>query len=879
MDKTMTGNEIRAKFLEYFQTHGHKVFRSSPLIPAKDPTLLFANAGMVQFKNVFLGQEDVGATRAASSQKCLRVSGKHNDFENVGRTARHHTFFEMLGNFSFGDYFKKDAIRFGYEFLTDWLKLDPERLWVSVFEDDDEAEALWISEVGFPKERILRFGEKDNFWAMGDTGPCGPCTEIHYDQGESFGTGPQDVVGGKGDRFLEIWNLVFMQYNRDESGALTPLPSPCVDTGMGLERITAIMQGRRTNFDCDLFAPIHKHTEQLSGKIYGDDPETTVSMRVIADHIRSATFLIGDAVLPSNEGRGYVLRRILRRAARHAVLIGLKEPFLYKLSGTVIDVMKEAYPELVDRRQYIAKILKNEEERFLRTLENGLRILNDKIARMKKDDQGVLDGETAFQLYDTFGFPLDLTQDIGLDVGYTVDTEGFNQAMERQRASSAKAWKGSGEQGMTEALAKIAQTGVESRFIGYDRLKTESRVIGLAADNLVVAEATAGQHVQIVTEKTPFYAEMGGQVGDAGKIENTEALVVVEHTFAPAEHLIVHEGKVLKGRLAQDATISLTVDPVRRAQIQANHSATHLLHQALRETLGADVKQAGSLVAPDRFRFDFTSFGAIAPAELEQIERRTNELIRENSPVSDAVMPFDQAVKKGAIALFGEKYPEQVRLIQMGDSKELCGGTHVAGTGEIGVLVIVSEGSIAAGVRRIEALTGAAAVEAILQQKSLLLATADTLKTTPEEIPDKARKLVAGNKELEKKVEQLSEKLSVDQSKNALDGVREIDGVKVLAAKVNVPDGKALRSLAANLRDRMGSGVMALGANSKGRALLIVMVTSDLTERFHAGRLIGPIAQAVGGKGGGKPDMAQAGGNQPDKLDQGLELLYDLVAK
>ena len=688
---SLTVDEIRAKFLEYFESHNHKVFKSSPLIPAKDPTLLFANAGMVQFKNVFLGQEDVGAKCATSSQKCLRVSGKHNDFENVGRTARHQTFFEMLGNFSFGDYFKKEAIRFAWEFLVDWMKLDTDRLWITVFEEDDEAKELWMSEVGLPADRIVKMGAKDNFWSMGDTGPCGPCSEIHFDQGPESGTGPEDVLGGEGDRYLEIWNLVFMQFNRDENGKLTPLPSPCVDTGMGLERISAIVKGAKTNYETDLFLDIHRHTEQLSGKIYGDDPETTVSMRVIADHVRAVTFLIGDAVLPSNEGRGYVLRRIMRRAARHGVLIGLNEPFLYKISGTVIDIMKGAYPELVERREYIAKILKHEEERFLRTLENGLRILNQEINRMKKAHEHTLDGQFAFKLYDTYGFPLDLTKDIGLDKGFSVDSEGFQKAMKQQRAQSAKGSKLPGEQGLSGPIAEIAQAGVESVFTGYNSFKGEGRVLGLAVENAQVQAAEQGQTAHIIVEKTPFYAEKGGQVGDIGKIENENSLVTVEETYAPADHLIVHKGKILKGRLSVGQNVKLAVDPVRRNSIMANHSATHLLHQALREFLGTDVKQAGSLVAPDRLRFDFTYYGAPEPSELAGIEQRVNELVREDFSVSDRSLDFDDAVSDGAIALFGEKYPEHVRMITMGQSKELCGGTHVETTGSIGAFVIVSE--------------------------------------------------------------------------------------------------------------------------------------------------------------------------------------------
>lgn len=875
----LTGSEIRSKFLEFFESHHHKVFKSSPLIPVKDPTLLFTNAGMVQFKNVFLGQEDVGAKCATSSQKCLRVSGKHNDFENVGRTARHQTFFEMLGNFSFGDYFKKEAIRFAWDFLVGWMELDPDRLWITIFEDDAEAKALWMSEVGLPDERIVRMGAKDNFWSMGDTGPCGPCSEIHFDQGPEFGTGPEDVLGGEGDRYLEIWNLVFMQYDRDEKGNLTPLPSPCVDTGMGLERIVAIKNGVRTNYDTDLFLDIHRHTEQLSGKIYGDDPETTVSMRVIADHVRSVTFLIGDAVLPSNEGRGYVLRRIMRRAARHGVLIGLNEPFLYKISGTVIDIMKDAYPELDERREYIAKILKHEEERFLRTLENGLRILNQEIDRMKKADEGILDGEFAFRLYDTFGFPLDLTEDIGRDKGFKVDSKGFNKAMDHQKKQSSKASKLPGEQGLSGPIAEIAQAGVESVFSGYESLKGESRVLGLAVENSQVQAAEQGQVAHIIIEKTPFYAEKGGQVGDTGKIENEHSIVSVEDTYAPADHLIVHKGKIVKGRLAVGQKVHLAVNPVRRTSIIANHSATHLLQQALREILGPDVKQAGSLVTPDRLRFDFTYYGAIEPAELTKVEQRINELIREDFSVSDQSLDYDDAVKKGAIALFGEKYPEHVRMITMGQSKELCGGTHVQTTGSIGAFVIVSESSIAAGIRRIEALTGQGAIEHIQKQNEILSQTTSLLRSSPEELPEKVEKLIATNKSLEKKIIELTEKMSTAKTSDAFENVRDINGIKALAIKVDIPDGKALRTLAANLLDKLGSGIIALGAESKGRALLIVLVSKDLTKKLSASQLIGPIAEKVGGHGGGKPDMAQAGGSDASKLAEALDLLYDQLSE
>jgi len=872
-----SGDEVRAKFLEYFQNQKHKVVKSSPLIPAKDPSLLFVNAGMVQFKNCFLGQEDMGAKRAASSQKCLRVSGKHNDFENVGRTARHHTFFEMLGNFSFGDYFKSDAIRYAYEFLIDWMKLDPDKLWVTIFDDDDEAFELWQSVVDWPRDRIVRFGEKDNFWSMGDTGPCGPCSEIHYDQGPEFGTGPQDVLGGEGDRYLEIWNLVFMQYDRDINGVMTPLPKPSIDTGMGLERITAILQGKATNYDSDLFTGIHKRTEKISGKTYGDDKETTISMRVIADHARAATFLIGDGVLPSNEGRGYVLRRIIRRALRHGVLIQLNDPFLHKVSSAVVDVMGKAYPELTQRKSYIEKIIKHEEKRFLRTLENGLKILNREIGIMEKSGLATLDGELAFKLYDTYGFPLDLTEDIGRDRSFSVDLEGFDKALKKQRETSAKGAKLPGEEGLSGAMSEIAQAGVESEFTGYETLKDKSRVLGLIVNQKQVQGANEGEMALVIVERTPFYAEMGGQVGDKGIIENKDALFRVESTYAPAAHLIVHKGKVVKGRMSVDDTVTLAVDPVLRKRIMANHTATHLLHHALRQTLGHEVKQAGSLVGADRLRFDFTYFAAVKQSEILIIEKRVNEMVEANRKQTSEVMDFDDAVNSGAIALFGEKYPDAVRVVTVGETKELCGGTHLDSTGKIGPFIIVSESSIAAGVRRIEAITGQAAVEYIQKIRASLGKTSDLLKVSADEVADKVEKLLADNKTMAKKLVEFDQKMSARKSQNAFDDVREIKGIKALAAKVEVRDGKALRTLAANMLDKMGGGVLALGANTKGRALVIVLVSKELTDKLSAADLIGPIAAKVGGKGGGKADMAQAGGSNPDNLDSALEKLYDLL--
>lgn len=856
----MTGNEVRQAFLDYFAENGHTVLPSSPLVPQKDPTLLFTNAGMVQFKSVFLGEQDLGTRRATTSQKCLRVSGKHNDFENVGRTARHHTFFEMLGNFSFGDYFKHDAIRFGWELLVDVLGLDTDKLWVTVFRDDDEAAEIWRNEIGVSPDRIVRLGEKDNFWSMGDTGPCGPCSEILFDQGPQFAGTIDD-----GDRYLELWNLVFMQFNRNAEGIMTPLPRPSIDTGAGLERIAAVLQGKENNFDSDLFAAIHRETERLSGVEYNKNPEMTVSMRIIADHIRAITFLIGDGVMPSNEGRGYVLRRIMRRAARHGVLIGLKDPFLFQVSGAVIETMKSAYPELVDRATYIAKIVKNEESRFLRTLENGLKILNAELAR----SADVLDGEVAFKLYDTFGFPLDLTEDICRDREMTVDHAGFKQAMERQRTQSRAAWEGSGAEELNLGHRELLTKGLTTEFVSYGQGKAEAEIVGLLKDGALVERLEAGEKGELVVDVSPFYAEMGGQMGDKGKALAGDALVEVTDAKNIGASLIGHQVKVGKGSLTVGQRVTMAVDPVRRRRIERNHTATHLLHKALHEVLGSDAKQAGSLVAPDRLRFDFTHYSAVTPDELTAIEARVNELIMADEPVNANQMTYDEAIAAGAIALFGEKYEADVRMIAIGEdtSKELCGGTHLTRTGQIGPFVIVSEGSVAAGVRRIEALTGDGAVAHIQTEHERLLSAAELLKTAPTDIVERAEKVLGQLKQAEKEIEKLKDKLAGQASKSILDDVVEIEGVKVLAAQVKLDNPKELRGMAATLRDKLGSGVVVLGAAAGGKALLIVLVSDDLVGRYHAGKIISAAAQAVGGGGGGKPDMAQAGGSDPGKLD------------
>ena len=867
----MTGHEVRQAFLDYFARQNHTVLPSSPLVPQKDPTLLFTNAGMVQFKSVFLGEQDIGTRRAATSQKCLRVSGKHNDFELVGRTARHHTFFEMLGNFSFGDYFKKDAIRFGWEFLVDVLGMDPDRLYVSIYETDDEAAEIWKNEIKVPKDRIVRFGDKDNFWSMGETGPCGPCSEIHFDQGpELAGT-----LGGEGDRYLELWNLVFMQYNRNENGEMTPLPKPSIDTGAGLERIAAVMQGVHSNFDCDLFTSIHRETSRLCGHEYGADAERTVSMRVIADHIRAITFLIGDGVLPSNEGRGYVLRRIMRRAARHGVLLGLNKPFLFQVSGAVVETMKVAYPELADRASYIAKVIRNEEGRFLRTLENGLKILNVELA--KTND--VLDGEVAFKLYDTYGFPLDLTEDICRDRELAVDNAGFNKAMEGQRNNSRAAWEGSGAEQLGEGQRELLSQGHTTEFVGYHSLKVEAEVIALLSENKIVPELTAGQEGEMVVDVTPFYAEMGGQVGDSGKVISGDALVEVKETRYIGESLVGHHVKVIEGKLTNQRRVTMAVDPVNRLRIERNHTATHMLHKALREILGPDAKQAGSLVAPDRLRFDFTHYAAIEPEELLAIESRVNELIMANEPVQDKEMAYDDAVAAGAIALFGEKYDKSVRMISIGDdtSKELCGGTHLEHTGQVGSFVIVSEGSVAAGVRRIEALTGDGAVAYRQTNDERLKTTAEILKASPAVVVERAEKLLQQLKQAEKEIEKLKSQSSSRAGQDILNQVQEINGVKALATKVAISDAKELREFAATLRDKLGSGVVFLAADAGKKALLIAMVSDDLTDRFHAGNLISAAAKAIGGGGGGKPDMAQAGGPDASGIPRAIEVALETI--
>ncbi|PLX97274.1 MAG: alanine--tRNA ligase [Desulfuromonas sp.] len=877
----LTAKEIRARFIEYFEKQGHRAVPSSSLIPHNDPTLLFTNAGMNQFKDLFLGAETRDYVRATSAQKCVRAGGKHNDLENVGRTARHHTFFEMLGNFSFGDYFKQDAIRFGWEFLTQEMKLPVEHLWVSVFEDDDEAYNIWRDEIGVREERILRLGEKDNFWAMGDTGPCGPCSEIHIDQGEEMTCGPDCALGVCDcDRFLELWNLVFMQFERSADGTMTPLPKPSIDTGMGLERITAVVQGVKSNYDTDLLRSIITHIESLAGKTYGDDEEADVSMRVIADHSRATAFLIADGILPSNEGRGYVLRRIMRRAARHAKMLGFDEPVLFKTATFVMESMKEAYPELEERLDYVAKVVKNEEERFIQTLGNGLRILNDEIDSLKAQGQAVIPGDTVFKLYDTYGFPVDLTADIVEGQNFTLDEAGFEACMEQQRQKARENWKGSGEEGIGAVYKQLAEQGMACEFTGYDKLDDFGTVLALVKDGQRVETAQAGDSVEIITSTTPLYGESGGQSGDSGLLTAEGVQATISNTLKPLPGLHVHVATIDQGTLSVGQAAELHVDVAQRTACALNHSATHILQAVLCDVLGDHVKQAGSQVTPDRLRFDFIHFSAMTDEEIKQVEDQVNQRIRENAAVMTDVMNTDEAVKAGATALFGEKYGDSVRVVRMGEfSMELCGGTHVNATGNIGLFKIVQESGIAAGVRRIEATTGAGALSAVQQQEQMIEDLAALVKSDPSQLATRLKKLMEHQKELERQVSSLEDRLGADRASNLMEQVKTIADVKLLAVRIDNLDGKQLREQADKLRDQLQSGIIVLGSVTDGKVALLVSVTKDLTDRVKAGNLIKPLAEKVGGRGGGRPDMAQAGGSQPDQLNAALESAGQVVAE
>ena len=877
-----TGTEIRESFLKYFESKGHTRVASSSLIPKDDPTLLFTNAGMVQFKNAFLGLENRGYTRAASCQKCARAGGKHNDLENVGVTARHHTFFEMLGNFSFGDYFKEEAITWAWEYLIDVVKLPKEKLWITIYEDDNEAFEIWNKKMKVPAERIVRMGEKSNFWMMGETGPCGPCSEILYDQGKDTGCGrPECDVHCDCDRHLEIWNNVFTQFDRDESGKLTPLAKPSIDTGMGLERLTAVIQGVKSNYDTDIFSPLIRFVEIISDKTYGQNAENDVSIRVIADHSRAITFLIGDGITPSNEGRGYVLRRILRRAARHGKMLGINKPFLNQSAEVVIDMMKGVYPDLVEKASFITKMILNEEQRFMETLDAGLRILNEETAALKNAGKSVLPGALIFKLYDTYGFPSDLTADIVRRDGFTLDNDGFESEMEQQRERARGAWKGSGEEAIAECYLKVSSSGIVTEFCGYEKIKKDNaQVRAIFIDGKPVDSAVAGQKAEIVLDTTPFYGESGGQAGDTGYLKGDGFTFTVEDTKKPVENFFVHKGIVSKGEVKVGAKAKLVVDEERRKAIAANHSGTHILQAALKAVLGDHIKQSGSQVNAEGLRFDFTHFSKISDEEMKRIEEIANDMIRKNVDVKTEVCALEDALKTGATAVFDEKYGSTVRIVKMGKmSMELCGGTHVKHTGDIGLIKVVHESAIAAGVRRIEAVTGKEAFTHIQKAEEELKRTAGLFKAGQMEVYDRAERLQRHTKDLEKEIEALKGKLAAKDSGDLISQAKEINGVKVLAVEVSIADVKTMRDFGDKLRDKLESGIILLGSKAGEKALLLCMVTKDLAGKYHAGNIIKELAPLVGGSGGGRPDMAQAGGTQPENLNNIFPALEKLLTK
>ncbi|MGY6028186.1 alanine--tRNA ligase [Phytobacter sp. AG2a] len=858
--------EIRQAFLDFFHSKGHQVVASSSLVPNNDPTLLFTNAGMNQFKDVFLGLDKRNYSRATTAQRCVRAGGKHNDLENVGYTARHHTFFEMLGNFSFGDYFKHDAIQYAWELLTgeNWFNLPKERLWVTVYETDDEAYEIWEKEVGIPRERIIRIGDNkgaafasDNFWQMGDTGPCGPCTEIFFDHGDHIWGGPPGSPEEDGDRYIEIWNIVFMQFNRQADGTMEPLPKPSVDTGMGLERIAAVLQHVNSNYEIDLFSKLIKSVAEVTGATDLGNK----SLRVIADHIRSCAFLIADGVIPSNENRGYVLRRIIRRAIRHGNMLGAKDTFFFKLVGPLLDVMGSAGEELKRQQAQVEQVLKTEEEQFARTLERGLALLDDELSKLKGD---TLDGETAFRLYDTYGFPVDLTADVCRERNIKVDEAGFEAAMEEQRR---RARESSGFGADYNTLIRVEGS---SEFKGYDHLELNGKITALFVDGKAVDAVSAGQDAVVVLNETPFYAESGGQVGDKGELKGNGFAFTVNDTQKYGQ-AIGHIGKVVSGSLKVGDGVKAEVDEARRLRIRLNHSATHLMHAALREVLGTHVAQKGSLVNDKALRFDFSHFEAMKPSEIRAVEDKVNEQIRRNLPIETNIMDIDAAKASGAMALFGEKYDDRVRVLRMGDfSTELCGGTHASRTGDIGLFRIVSESGTAAGVRRIEAVTGEGAIAALHAQSDQLHDIAQLLKGDSANLGDKVRAALERSRQLEKELQQLKEQQAAQESASLSGKAEEINGVKLLVSELAGVEPKMLRTMVDDLKNQLGSAVIVLATVAEGKVSLIAGVSKDVTDRVKAGELVGMIAQQVGGKGGGRPDMAQAGGTDAAALPAAL---------
>ena len=860
----MKSSEIRQKFLEFFESHGHTIVASSPLVPGNDPTLLFTNAGMVQFKDVFLGQDKRPYVRAVSSQRCVRAGGKHNDLENVGYTARHHTFFEMLGNFSFGDYFKRNAIQFAWEFLTVTLQIPQEKLWVTVYAEDDEAADIWLNEVGIEPERLTRIATNDNFWQMGETGPCGPCSEIFYDHGAEVTGGPPGTAEAEGDRYIEIWNLVFMQYNRDSAGTLHPLPKPSVDTGMGLERISAVMQKVHSNYEIDLFQSLVK----AAARVTNTTDLNSNSLKVIADHIRACSFLITDGVIPGNEGRGYVLRRIIRRAIRHGYQLNQKQPFFYLLVEDLAKVMGEAYPELITAQERVVTTLKQEEERFAETLENGMQLLEAALLHQNR----VLDGETVFRLYDTFGFPVDLTADIARERGIAVDHAGFERAMDSQRERARAASKFSIQDGMD-------YSGGSTQFHGYESLQHEGQVIAIYKEGNRVGFIEAGDEAVVVLDQTPFYAESGGQVGDCGELLTANGTFNVVDTLKIQAKAFGHKGLIRSGRLVTGDKVLAEVDPVARARVQRNHSVTHLMHKSLREVLGAHVQQKGSLVDADKTRFDFVHNQPMTETEIRKVEVLVNNEILTNTETAANVMTIADAQKTGAMMLFGEKYGEEVRVLDIGTSRELCGGTHVKRTGDIGFFKIIAESGVAAGVRRVEAVTGEGALAHTQQQESQLKRVADAVKTQPQEAAARIAQIQDSVRHLEKELAQMKSKLANSQSGDLTSQIKTVKGIQVLAASLEGVDARALRETLDSLKHKLNSAVIVLAAVVDGRVMLIAGVTPDLTARVKAGELVNMVAQQVGGKGGGRADMAQAGGAQPENLPSALESVLGWVER
>jgi alanyl-tRNA synthetase len=862
--KSMTSSEIRGSFLEFFRKNGHAVLPSSSLVPGNDSTLLFTNAGMVQFKDVFLGKELRNYSRAATAQRCVRAGGKHNDLENVGYTVRHHTFFEMLGNFSFGDYFKREAIHFAWNFITGTLGIPKDRLWVTVFEEDDEAERIWTEEIGIGPTRCTRLGEKSNFWSMGEPGPCGPCSEIFYDHGAEIAGGPPGTPDEDGDRYVEIWNLVFMQYDRASDGVMVPLPKPSVDTGMGLERVAAVMQGVHSNYDIDLFRSLIRSAAEVTGT---DDLESS-SLRVIADHIRACTFLIVDGVVPSNEGRGYVLRRIIRRAIRHGYKLGQTQPFFHKLVASVVREMGAYYTELVSGEARATQVLAQEENRFAETLTTGMALLDAETAKLTST---VIPGETVFRLYDTYGFPLDLTADVARERGLTIDQAGFDSAMEAQRGRARAASKFGSE--LRDSVKLSGKTG----FLGYDRLNDKGVVTSLIFDGALVDALRPGQEGQVVLDHTPFYAESGGQIGDAGVLIGAVARFTVRDTQKIGASF-AHVGVLDAGELRVGDVVEAQVDSERRNAIALNHSATHLLHAALRKALGLHVEQKGSLVAADRLRFDFSHTQALSPEELRRVEELVNSAIRANAPVETQVMALDEAVAAGAMSLFGEKYESDVRVLSIGDfSMELCGGTHVERAGDIGFFKILSESGVAAGVRRVEAVTGKTAYEWVVHTDQVLRDIAAMLRGSREDVDEKVRELVERTRRLEKEVQQLKSKLASGQGGDLTSQAKDVGGIKVLAAQIDGADAKSLRDAVDQLKGKLGSSVIVLATVQDGKVVLVAGVSADLLTRMRAGEIASAVAAQVGGKGGGRADFAQAGGTQPENLGKALAGVESLI--